>query len=129
MLEEVRGETESIINSRRRDVTTYANPSQFYRSIAIPHLGSMKIIPITNILFLTPKFSSIIRYGLVARICRSHQSSSLTAPTRPGFDSRCRNSLFLRLFGCWESSFGIFMVTKSFWFCLRLQCGKYGDVP
>jgi hypothetical protein len=33
-----------------------------------------------------------IRYGLVARICRSH-----AVPTRPGFNSPCRNYLFAPL--------------------------------
>jgi hypothetical protein len=46
-----------------------------------------------NIFYLLPHlFINHIRYGLVARICRSH-----AVPTRPGFNSPCRNHFFLLL--------------------------------
>jgi hypothetical protein len=40
-----------------------------------------------------------IRYGLVARICRSHRVVRYQAPARPGFDSRCRKHSFCLLDG------------------------------
>jgi hypothetical protein len=48
---------------------------------------------IDDIFYLTIHlFTNHIRYGLVARICRSH-----AVPTRPGFNSPCRNHFFLPL--------------------------------
>jgi hypothetical protein len=52
-----------------------------------------------HVLHIFSKLHQTIRYGLVARICRSHQSRSLSAPARPGFDSRCRKPSFCIVLG------------------------------
>ena len=44
-------------------------------------------------------FPSSIRYGLVARVCRSQGLTDQLEPTRPGFNSPCRNHFFCPAIG------------------------------
>ena len=66
-------------------------------SSSAPLTTTSSIATTTFILLPFLQCSIKVRYGLVARICRSHLAESVhcTVPARPGFDSRCRKMFFL----------------------------------
>jgi len=69
--------------------------------LAVPALLNASIYR----LILLPSISQDIRYGLVARICRSHQSSSLPSAGKARVRFPVSESFFLNLFSQWEVDF------------------------